>query len=49
MAEKEYFIDDRFIIPEEIKRMTKEERDREIAKLEAEAIAQKKKILESRK
>lgn len=46
MAEKEYFIDDRVIIPEGIKRMTKEERDNEIRKLEAEASAQKKNILE---
>lgn len=41
MAEKEYFIDDRVIIPDEIKKMSKEELDREIKKLEAEAIAQK--------
>lgn len=48
MAEKEYFIDDRVIIPEKIKRMTKEERKAEIKKLEAEAIAAKKAILEQR-
>jgi len=48
MAEKEYFIDDRVIIPDEIKKMSKEELDREIKKLEAEAIATKKAILEQR-
>ena len=37
MAEKEYFIDDRVIIPERIKKMSIEELDREIARLEAEA------------
>ncbi len=46
MAEKEYFIDDRVIIPDEIKRMTKEERLAKIARLEAEA-AEKKRAIES--
>jgi len=46
MAEKEYLIDDRkIVIPEEIKRMTKEEKIKEIARLEAEAAAEKKRIL----
>ncbi len=44
MAEKEYFIDDRVVVPDEIKRMTKEERLAEIARLEAEAAEKKKKI-----
>lgn len=35
MAEK-YFADDRFIIPDEIKKMTEEELDTEIARLEQE-------------
>ena len=33
---KEYFEDDRFIVSEEIKQMTSEERQREIRRLEAE-------------
>jgi hypothetical protein len=49
MAEKEYFIDDRFIIPDEIKKMSNEELDREIKRLETEAIAKKKKLLEARR
>lgn len=44
MTEKEYFIDDRVVIPEDIKKMTKDELDREIFRLEREA-AQKKKAL----
>jgi len=36
MAEKEYFIDDRIIIPDDIKQMSKEELQAEIAKFEAE-------------
>ena len=47
MNEKEYFIDDRVIIPEEIKKMTKEERLAEIKKLEAEASAEKNRILKA--
>ncbi len=46
MAEKEYFIDDRVIIPEKIKNMTREERRAEIARLEAAAAEEKKRILE---
>ena len=49
MSEKEYFIDDRVIIPEEIFKMTKEERRAEIARLEAEAAAEKKRIIEQQK
>ena len=45
MAEKEYFIDDRCIIPDYIKKMSAEELDREIARLEAEAKAEKERIL----
>lgn len=45
MAEKEYFIDDRCIIPDYIKKMSAEELDREIARLEAEACAKKERIM----
>lgn len=34
MTEKEYFIDDRIIVPDNIKKMTKDELKNEIAKLE---------------
>lgn len=34
--EQEYIVDDRIIIPEDVKRMSKEELDREIARLEEE-------------
>lgn len=44
MNEKKYFIDDRVMIPEEIKKMTKEERLAEIKKLEAEASAEKNRV-----
>ncbi|MCR4888000.1 MAG: hypothetical protein K5979_02310 [Ruminococcus sp.] len=43
MAEKEYLIDDRNIIPEDIKKMSREELQAEIAKFEAEAAKRKKK------
>ncbi len=46
MAEKEYFIDDRVIIPDYIKKMTKDELEAEIVRLEAEAAAEKKRIIE---
>lgn len=36
MAEKEYFIDDRVIIPDYIKKMTKEELETAICQLEEE-------------
>ena len=45
MAEKEYFIDDRIIITDEIKRMSKEERRAEINRLEAEAAEKHEKII----
>lgn len=46
MSEKEYFEDDRpVIIPEWIKKMSREERRAEIARLEAEAKAEKQRIL----
>ena len=48
MAENEYFIDDRIIIPDEIKRMSKEECRAEITRLEAEA-AEKKRNIEKKK
>lgn len=49
MAEKEYFIDDRVIIPEEIKRMSVEERNAEIKRLEAIAVAEKRMITERKR
>lgn len=45
MAEKEYFLDDRVIIPDNIRNMSHEERIAEIARLEAIAKLEKKKIL----
>ena len=48
MAEKKYFIDDRVIIPEEIKNMPKEQLEAEIAKFEAE-IAIRKNLLNQHK
>ena len=47
MNEKEYFIDDRVVIPDEIRRMTKEERQIEIKRLEAKAAEEKAKILKN--
>mgnify|MGYP000617783004 CR=1 FL=1 len=38
MADKKYFIDDRIIIPDEIKNMTNEEIDAEIKRLESEIV-----------
>lgn len=37
MNEKKYFIDDRVIIPDDIKKMSKEELQKEIDKFEKEA------------
>ena len=48
MNENQYFIDDRVIIPEEIKQMSKEQLEAEIAKFEKE-IAKRKLALEQRK
>ncbi len=45
MTEKEYFIDDRVIIPDNIRNMSHEERLAEIARLEKIAKAEKEKIL----
>lgn len=42
MAEKEYIVNDNVIIPEEIMRMSSEERLAEIARLEKEHLEQKK-------
>lgn len=47
MKEK-YFADDRFIISDEIKKMSKEEREREIARLEQE-IREKKREAKGQK
>ena len=44
MSEKEYFIDDRVVIPEDIKKMSKEELDREIARLEEEGRKERERI-----
>ena len=41
MKNGDLFIDDRIIIPDEIKKMTSEERRAEIARLEAEAREKK--------
>lgn len=49
MNEKKYFIDDRVIIPDDIRNMTKEELQLEISRLEAEAATAKKRLLESKK
>ena len=49
MKNGDYFIDDRVIIPDEIKKMTHEERLAEIARLEKIAIAEKEQIIQSRK
>ena len=49
MNEKKYFIDDRVIIPDDIRNMTKEELQLEISRLEAEAATAKKILLESKK
>ena len=50
MAEKVYLIDDReIVIPEEIRRMTKEEKIKEIARLEAEALSEKNRLIQNNK
>ena len=48
MAEKELFIDDNVVVPEEILKMTSEERKTEIARLETIAREERQRILESR-
>ena len=45
----EKILDDRFIIPEDIQKMSKEEIKKEIARLEAEIAAKKRRILETEK
>lgn len=45
---KDFFIDDRCIIPENVKNMPREQLDREIAELESQARAEKNKILKSK-
>lgn len=45
MAEKEFFINDNVVIPDYIKKMSIEELDREIARLEAEAAKERERIL----
>ena len=49
MNEKKYFIDDRVIIPDDIRNMTKEELQLEISRLDAEGATAKKRVLESKK
>ena len=49
MKKEKFFADDRCIIPEYIKNMTEEELDAEIARLEAEAAAEKQRTLQERK
>ena len=44
MAEKEYFLDDRVVVSDSIKNMSRQERRDLIKKLEAEAAAEKKRI-----
>lgn len=48
MAEKEYIINDNVIIPEYIKKMSREERDREIERIEKEHLEQKMKTASAR-
>ena len=43
MADKKYFIDDRVIIPDDIKNMSTEEIELEIARLESELLSRKNK------
>ena len=45
MPEKELFIDDNVVIPDYIKSMSLEEIESEIARLEAEALKEKERIL----
>lgn len=49
MAEKEFFIDDRVIIPDWIKQMPREKKQQMIKELEAEAAKEKERILKSMK
>ena len=49
MADKKYFIDDRVIIPDDIKNMSTEEIELEIARLESELLSRKNKKCNSLK
>lgn len=49
MTDKKYFIDDRVIIPEEIKTLTNKEIDTEIEKLEMENIIKKQTLNKTQK
>ena len=49
MAEKEFFIDDRVIVPDWIKKMSTEEKQKMIDELEAKAFKEKERILRSKK
>lgn len=49
MTDKKYFIDDRVIIPEEIKTLTNKEIDAEIEKLEMENIIKKQTLNKTQK
>ncbi len=44
MADNKYFIDDRVIIPDDIKKMSREELKKSIKQLEEEIKSKKKKI-----
>lgn len=48
MADKKYFIDDNVVIPDYIKKMSREELDTEIARLEAEAAKEKERIMKEK-
>ena len=49
MTDKKYFIDDRVIIPDDIKNMSTKEIESEIARLEAELLSRKNKNHDSLK
>ncbi len=48
MAKEEYLVNDIVVIPEHIKNMTREERNREIARIEKEHLDQKRKAEKTR-
>lgn len=47
MEKNNFFIDDRCVIPEDVKNMPREQLDREIEEFETQARAEKEKILKS--
>lgn len=49
MAEKEYIINDNVVIPDHIKKMSRDELEREIARLEKEHLESKREIETSRR